>query len=225
MALTISVSVYAQKKTKDKVLTEICDCFEQDDRDVSNYDEYLDLMVRCASMPIINNSDALAKELGIDKNSPNVYEQVGEKMGAELVLNCPKAMEVTLNVLSEDDVFSTEVIESIGEDYDFSDYYDPESYTDDYEDDYEEYDFLTASGKVTNVTGDFPTIITLQTEEGESLQFYWIDAIGEDDEYTVNPSLFIGKQIGLTYELKGLYFASKKEYQDRKVIYLLDFVE
>jgi hypothetical protein len=198
--VTSCFSVMAQT-TMDKTLETVCDCInKKNSEDVVDYDSYLALVIECASPAILKNQEELKDELNITtQDEMAAIEEIGEKVGERLVLECPKFMELTLKVMGEDEEMMDMAL-------------------DQYSDTEAEDDEMTEAGTVVTINKAFPCQITLKNQEGETLNFIWTDPIDIDDQFVSNPDNLKGRKVNIVYFYGELYDAQSGEYVSRKII-------
>jgi hypothetical protein len=98
----------------DKTVDGSCNCISESNADVFDYDSYLDLIMQCCSPLIMQNSEKLQKELGIERmDELEAIEAIGSKVGERLVMECPRFAEMTIKVLGEDPSLMEEVMEEL----------------------------------------------------------------------------------------------------------------
>ena len=212
--LLISGLYYAQSTT-DQVLEESCECIENSNDNISDYESYMGLLVDCMSTKMIIYSDELQEEMGIE-DGPYAMEQMGEKLGERLALECPKFMELTMKVMGQDEEFQEMVMDEMLEEYedDNDDFEFDDSYLNDL--------FETVEGKVLSVSDHFPCEIKVENDEGETLKLYWLDYIVIDDMYVSSPKLLVGKKIEAEYMKEEYIEPSKGEYVTKKLLITMD---
>ena len=198
--VTSCFTVMAQT-TMDKTLETACDCInKKNSEDVVDYDSYLALVIECASPVILKNQEELKDELNITtRDEMAAIEEIGEKIGERLVLECPKFMELTMKVMGEDEEMMDLALEE---------YSDMEA----------ENDEMTEAGTVVTINKAFPCQITLKNQEGETLNFIWTDPIDIDDQFVSNPDNLKGRKVNIVYFYGELYDAQSGEYVSRKIL-------
>lgn len=182
-----------------RTLDDACTCMNNYTEEVSNYDQYMNLIIQCASPLIVQNADELSKELGLEEMSQmDAIEAIGEKVGERLVLECPKFTEITFKVIGEDPTLMEEVMDEYSEE--------------------DESEGMLESGTVVSVSKDIPCQVTVKNDVGETLNFLWIDPIGIDDAYISNPDKLKGKSVEIVYYMGMIYSPKEGTYQNRKVL-------
>jgi hypothetical protein len=182
-----------------RTLDDACGCINNYTEEVANYDQYMNLIIECASPLIVQNADELSKELGLeDMSQMEAIEAIGAKVGERLVMECPKFTEITFKVIGEDPTLMEEVMDE----------YDEEG----------EGEGMIESGTVVSVSKDVPCQITVKNDMGETLNFLWIDPIGIEDAYISNPDKLKGKTVEVVYYMGQIYSPKEGAYQSRKVL-------
>lgn len=225
LILPVYTTLAQSQPVTDAVLEEVCDCINADETEIIDFNGYMDLINKCAAMPIYLHANELADEMNIETGSLMMYEEVGERLGTQLALSCPKMITIIGNVMQNDADFGDNIMDNYNERMEMLSAFDSGEDDFDYSSFAEtNYRQLEATGVVKSVSVEFPCAIMLETDEGETLQFYWLEYIGEDDEYRDNPGLLVGKTITLSYDEMEVYVPARKSYGTKRVIYLLESV-
>lgn len=194
----LQFSVFGQG-AMERTLDDACDCINNYTEEVSNYDQYMNLIIQCASPLIVQNADELSKELGLEEmDQMEQIEAIGEKVGERLVMECPKFTEITFKVIGEDPTLMEEVMDEYSEE--------------------EESDGMIESGTILSVSKEIPCQVTLKNDMGEMLNFLWTDPIGIEEAYISNPDKLKGKKVDIVYYMGMIYSPKDGKYQDRKVL-------
>jgi hypothetical protein len=198
--VTSCLSLMAQT-TMDKTLEIACDCInEKNSDDVVDYDSYLALVIECASPVILKNQEKLKEELNITtRDEMEAIEEIGSKVGERLVVECPKFMEITMNVLGEDEEMMGIAL-------------------DEYTENESEYNDLIEEGTVFSVNKSFPCQLTIKNNQGETLNFLWTEQIDIENQYVSNPDSLKGKKVRLVYYNGEFYDAQSGVYMTRKIL-------
>lgn len=194
----VQLSTYGQGAMQ-RTLDDACGCINNYKEEVSNYDQYMNLIIECASPLIVQNSDELSKELGLEgMDQMEQIEAIGEKVGERLVMECPKFTEITFKVIGEDPTLMEEVMDDYSEE--------------------EESEGMLESGTIVSITKEIPCQVTLKNDMGETLNFLWIEPIGIEEAYLSNPDKLKGKAVDLVYYVGQIYSPKEGTYQSRKVL-------
>ena len=194
----LQFSVFGQG-AMERTLDDACDCINNYTEEVSNYDQYMNLIIQCASPLIVQNADELSKELGLEEmDQMEQIEAIGEKVGERLVMECPKFTEITFKVIGEDPTLMEEVMDEYSEE--------------------EESDGMIESGTILSVSKEIPCQVSLKNDMGETLNFLWTDPIGIEEAYISNPDKLKGKKVDIVYYMGMIYSPKDGKYQDRKVL-------
>ena len=194
----LQFTAFSQGSVK-RTLDDACSCINSYEDDVTNYDQYMNLIIDCASPLIVNNVDELSRELGLeDMSQMDAIEAIGEKVGERLVMECPKFTEITFKVIGEDPTLMEEVMDE----------YTEEDGT----------EGLIETGTVISVTKEIPCQLTVKNDLGETLNFFWIDPIGIDDMYISNPDRLKGRVVDIVYYVSDIYSPKDGTYQSRKLL-------
>jgi hypothetical protein len=208
LILTLSLltgNLVAQNASK-KVIDKSCGCLNNEKTTVKNYDEFMSLIVKCVSPNLGDNLQELKTEFGItEKDLMKSMEMIGEKIGEQMVYDCPKFAEMTMKLLGEDKEFQDLAIEELSKESNAS-------------------ERLAEDGTITTVDiASFPCQLSIQTEGGETINVLWLDEITMDQTYVENPSKLKGKKIQFVYEMRKLYDPKLKKYVSKKVLLEMNF--
>lgn len=206
--LTLSLltgNLVAQKASK-VVIDKSCNCLNNEKTTVKNYDEFMSLIVKCVSPNLGDKLQDLKTEFGItEKDLMKSMEMIGEKIGEQMVYDCPKFAEMTMKLLGEDQEFQDLAIEEISKEGNAA-------------------ERLAEDGMITAVdVTSFPCQISIQTEGGETINVLWLDEITIDQTFVDNPSKLKGKKIQFVYEMRKLYDPKLKKYVSKKVMLEVNF--
>lgn len=205
--LILSTISFSQKTTE-KVLDESCNCITDYKTKVRNYDEYLGMIFECMGANLYTHSEDLAEEMGIDVDAPNAMEAIGEKIGERLAVECPRFLELTIQMLGEDEGFREEAIKGLMEDN-----------QEDEEIELEEELFIYETGVITEVSQTIPCTITLLNEDDETIKVLWLYRLSLDDQYVHQPNSLINKNVSIEYMFDDVYDPSKGAYTSKKVLF------
>ena len=208
LMLTLSLltgNLVAQKASK-VVIDKSCNCLNNEKTTVKNYDEFMSLIVKCVSPNLGDKLQDLKTEFGItEKDLMKSMEMIGEKIGEQMVYDCPKFAEMTMKLLGEDQEFQDLAIEEISKEGNAA-------------------ERLAEDGMITAVdVTSFPCQISIQTEGGETINVLWLDEITIDQTFVDNPSKLKGKKIQFVYEMRKLYDPKLKKYVSKKVMLEVNF--
>lgn len=210
--LFFSLNGFSQDVTE-MVLEESCDCVTKYQKKVRNYEEYLGMIMECMGTNMYAHAEELGDEMGIDVDSPNGMEAIGERMGEHMALECPKFMEYTIQMLGDDQEFREEAIQNmIDED-------------EQVDETYEEELFIYETGRITEISQTIPCTITLVNEDEESIKVMWLYRLAIDEEYVQNPNKLINKNVSIEYMFDDVYDPSKGAYSSKKVLFDLIIIE
>jgi len=193
-------NMVAQKASK-MVIDKSCNCLNKETTEIKNYDEFMSLIVKCVSPNLGDNLQELKTEFGItEKDLMKSMEMIGQKIGEQMVYDCPKFTEMTMKLLGEDKEFQDLAIEELSNESNDS-------------------ERLAEDGTITTIdVTAFPCQLSIQTEGGETFNLLWLDEITIDETYIQNPSKLKGKKIQFVYEMRKLYDPKLKKYVSKKVL-------
>ncbi len=118
VASIISVATFAQRSAIDKVANAACDCINATEfnNDMTSMDAEM-MLGQCMAPSIMENMDALMKEMNLKEFNQESGYQIGIEVGKKLGAMCPKFIELSIilarNANSEDEI--TEEYDESGE--------------------------------------------------------------------------------------------------------------
>lgn len=198
LLLFVSNNAFSQK-TLDKVVSETCDCMNKAPiNDNMNGDEYQALITNCLTTPLVTNYDKLCKELKIaNDGSQESYQQLGSKIAAKLLENCPKFMELSMKVednkTKQKNIDGTVNAEELGK-------------------------VGTATGVVKSIDKKDFYLISITNTMGSKETFIWLRYFTGSSSFENNPAAQVGKNITVTYREIKLYSPTEGDYITYKEI-------
>ncbi len=96
-ASIISVATFAQRSAIDKVANAACDCINatEIDNDMTSMDAEM-MLGQCMAPSIMENMDALMKEMKLKEFNQETGYQIGIEVGKKLGAMCPKFIELSI---------------------------------------------------------------------------------------------------------------------------------
>jgi len=95
VASIISVATFAQRSAIDKVANAACDCINATEfnNDMTSMDAEM-MLGQCMAPSIMENMDALMKEMNLKEFNQESGYQIGIEVGKKLGAMCPKFIEL-----------------------------------------------------------------------------------------------------------------------------------
>lgn len=137
------------------------------------------------------------KKAGYDTEAAGIYEQLGQKVGVELALNCPEFMVVLGAMLKDEDSdFKDKVMERVNAEII------PQTQP----------SIMVSEVKAVEY-GDFVKIV-LRDANDTRKEFYWINSFAGDEALITMDSLenLVGKTVEIGYIEEDVYFHKMKAY-------------
>lgn len=206
-ALVISVATFAQRSAIDKVASAACDCLNSTElnNDMTSMDAEL-MLGQCMSPSIMENMEALMKELKLKEFNQETGYQIGIEVGKKLGAICPKFIELSI-ILAHN--ANTEV--ETTEEYDES----GEQVEGEYSEENAEIGILT--GRYVREEGGAQRYIVVNVDgvEEKLLWLYWFDG---SDDILADPSFYLNKEVYIEYVDLEMFDGISRSYVPVKVL-------
>lgn len=203
--ILFSLATTAQNKS-DLVIKNACDCINKWDTQDMSYDLLVQKLGVCIASDLITYYDELKKEFGITEDDyTESMSMIGQKLGERLALECPRFMELSLQLMQNDNEFKEKVMEEMEK-----------------EDSEKTEVFLGRVEKIKTENG--LTGISVSSQD-ESLYFLWVDKFEGSENFEKNPDSLKGKKVSVAYYEKSFYDSNAKTYVKRKVISKLEVLK
>lgn len=199
----------AQKSAIDKVANAACDCINNSDLDESMTQQDAELFLgQCMAPSIMENMDALMKELKLKEFNQESGYQIGIEVGKKLGAMCPKFIELSLIMARN---ANQEV--PVEEEYD-------ESESDsEIEGEYVEEDaeIGVIQGRFVREEGGTQRYIVINVDgtEEKLLWLYWFDGA---DDLLADPSFYLNREVYVEYVSFEMFDGISRSYVPVKVL-------
>jgi hypothetical protein len=207
VASIISVATFAQRSAIDKVANAACDCINATEfnNDMTSMDAEM-MLGQCMAPSIMENMDALMKEMNLKEFNQESGYQIGIEVGKKLGAMCPKFIELSIilarNANSEDE---------IKEEYDESGEQVEEEYTE------EDAEIGILTGRYVREEGGAQRYIVINVDgvEEKLLWLYWFDG---SDDIQADPSFYLNKEVYVEYVNLDMFDGISRSYVPVKLL-------
>lgn len=199
----------AQRSAIDKVANAACECINNSELEESMTQQDAELFLgQCMAPSIMENMDALMKELKLKEFNQESGYQIGIEVGKKLAAMCPKFIELSIIMArnANDDV-------PVDEEYDESEY-DSEvegEYTE------EDAEIGIAVGRFVREEGGAQRYVVVNVDgvEEKFLWLYWFDGA---DDLLVDPSFYLNREVYVEYINFEMFDGISRSYVPAKVL-------
>jgi len=199
----------AQRSAIDKVANAACECINNSELDESMTQQDAELFLgQCMAPSIMENMDALMKELKLKEFNQESGYQIGIEVGKKLAAMCPKFIELSIIMArnANDEV-------PVDEEYDESEY-DSEvegEYTE------EDAEIGIAVGRFVREEGGAQRYVVVNVDgvEEKFLWLYWFDGA---DDLLVDPSFYLNREVYVEYINFEMFDGISRSYVPAKVL-------
>ena len=207
VASIISVATFAQRSAIDKVANAACDCINATEfnNDMTSMDAEM-MLGQCMAPSIMENMDALMKEMKLKEFNQESGYQIGIEVGKKLGAMCPKFIELSIilarNANSEDEI--TEEYDESGEQVE-------EEYTE------EDTEIGILTGRYVREEGGAQRYIVINVDgvEEKLLWLYWFDG---SDDIQADPSFYLNKEVYVEYVNLDMFDGISRSYVPVKLL-------
>jgi len=186
--LSFSGKTMAQQDTTlaQKISREFCEEFSKKDfARFSGSEMEIGLII----LPIVlKYKNEIEKEWKLSPDNEEDFEKIGERVGAEAALTCPKFQEFIRSNLSE--------ITAMDEDKELK----------------------SVSGTLQRIEENFFQVLTVKTKSGKEERLWWFQFFEGSEELLDNPNKLLKKNIKIKYTEMEVYDPKLKDYRKIKVI-------
>ena len=200
-------AITAQKSTIDKVANAACDCINNAELDESMTQQDAEVFLgQCMAPSIMENMDALMKEMKLKEFNQETGYQIGIEVGKKLGTMCPKFIELSVimarNANSEDE--PTEEYDDSGEQVE-------EEYSE------EEAEIGIITGRYVREEGGAQRYIVINVDgvEEKLLWLYWFDGA---DDLLADPSFYLNREVYIEYVTFEMFDGISRTYIPVKVL-------
>ena len=200
-------AITAQKSTIDKVANAACDCINNAELDESMTQQDAEVFLgQCMAPSIMENMDALIKEMKLKEFNQETGYQIGIEVGKKLGAMCPKFIELSVimarNANSEDE--TTEEYDDSGEQVE-------EEYSE------EDAEIGIITGRYVREEGGAQRYIVINVDgvEEKLLWLYWFDGA---DDLLADPSFYLNREVYIEYVTFEMFDGISRSYVPVKVL-------
>ena len=200
-------AITAQKSTIDKVANAACDCINNAELDESMTQQDAEVFLgQCMAPSIMENMDALMKEMKLKEFNQETGYQIGIEVGKKLGAMCPKFIELSVimarNANSEDE--PTEEYDDSGEQVE-------EEYSE------EDAEIGIITGRYVREEGGAQRYIVINVDgvEEKLLWLYWFDGA---DDLLADPSFYLNREVYIEYVTFEMFDGISQTYIPVKVL-------
>lgn len=197
----------AQKSAIDKVANAACDCINNSELDESMTQQDAELFLgQCMAPSIMENMDALMKELKLKEFNQESGYQIGIEVGKKLGAMCPKFIELSIIMARN---ANQEV--PVEEEYDESG---SEAVV---ESEYEDDEIGVIQGRFVREEGGAQRYIVINVDgvEEKLLWLYWFDGA---DDLLADPSFYLNREVYVEYVSFEMFDGISRSYVPVKVL-------
>ncbi|MFY8077794.1 MAG: hypothetical protein ACOVMJ_04330 [Flavobacteriales bacterium] len=197
----------AQKSAIDKVANAACECINNSELDESMTQQDAELFLgQCMAPSIMENMEALMKELKLTEFNQESGYQIGIEVGKKLGAMCPKFIELSIIMARN---ANQEV--PVEEEYD-------ESESDSVvESEYEDDEIGVIQGRFVREEGGSQRYIVINIDglEEKLLWLYWFDGA---DDLLADPSFYLNREVYVEYVSFEMFDGISRSYVPVKVL-------
>jgi hypothetical protein len=205
-ASILSVATFAQRSAIDKVANAACECINATElnNDMTSMDAEL-MLGQCMAPSIMENMDALMKEMKLKEFNQETGYQIGIEVGKKLGAMCPKFIELSI-ILAHN--ANTEV--ETTEEYD-----EPEQVEGEYSEEDAEIGIIT--GRYVREEGGAQRYIVVNVDgvEEKLLWLYWFDG---SDDIQADPSFYLNRNVYVEYVNLDMFDGISRSYVPVKLL-------
>jgi hypothetical protein len=199
----------AQRSAIDKVANAACECINNSELDESMTQQDAELFLgQCMAPSIMENMDALMKELKLKEFNQESGYQIGIEVGKKLAAMCPKFIELSI-IMARNANDEVPVYEE----------YDESEYDSEVEGEYTEEDaeIGIAVGRFVREEGGAQRYVVVNVDgvEEKFLWLYWFDGA---DDLLVDPSFYLNREVYVEYINFEMFDGISRSYVPAKVL-------
>jgi hypothetical protein len=205
-ASILSVATFAQRSAIDKVANAACECINATElnSDMTSMDAEL-MLGQCMAPSIMENMDALMKEMKLKEFNQETGYQIGIEVGKKLGAMCPKFIELSI-ILAHN--ANTEV--ETTEEYD-----EPEQVEGDYSEEDTEIGIIT--GRYVREEGGAQRYIVVNVD-GVEEKLLWLHGFDGSDDIQADPSFYLNREVYVEYVTMDMFDGISRSYVPVKVL-------
>jgi len=207
-ASIISLATFAQRSAIDKVANAACDCINATEfnNDMTSMDAEM-MLGQCMAPSIMENMDALMKEMKLKEFNQESGYQIGIEVGKKLGAMCPKFIELSIIMARN----ANNEMETVEEEYDDSGEQAEEEYSE------ENAEISTLTGRYIREEGGAQRYIVINVDgvEEKLLWLYWFDG---SDDIQADPSFYLNKEVYVEYVNLDMFDGISRSYIPVKLL-------
>lgn len=202
-------AINAQKSAIDKVANAACDCINNSELDESMTQQDAELFLgQCMAPSIMENMDALMKELKLKEFNQESGYQIGIEVGKKLGAMCPKFIE--LSIIMARNANQEVPVE--------------EEYNESESDSVVESEYVEEDAEIGVIQGRFVReeggaqryiVINVDGVEEKLLWLYWFDGA---DDLLADPSFYLNREVYVEYVSFEMFDGISRSYVPVKVL-------
>ena len=202
-------AISAQKSTIDKVANAACDCINNTELDENMTQADAELFLgQCMAPSIMENMDALMKEMKLKEFNQESGYQIGLEVGKKLGAMCPKFIELSLIMARNANAEAP-----------LEDSYDESESDSEIESEYVEEDseIAVAVGRFVREEGGAQRYVVINVDgvEEKLLWLYWFDGA---DDLLADPSFYLNREVYAEYVSFEMFDVISRSYVPVKVL-------
>lgn len=206
-ASIMSLATFAQRSAIDKVANAACDCINATEinNDMTSMDAEM-MLGQCMAPSIMENMDALMKEMKLKEFNQESGYQIGIEVGKKLGAMCPKFIELSI-IMAHNANSEAEA----SEEYDESGEQVEEEYSE------EDAEIGIMTGRYVREEGGAQRYIVINVEgvEEKLLWLYWFDG---SDDIQADPSFYLNKEVYVEYVNLDMFDGISRSYVPVKLL-------
>jgi hypothetical protein len=202
-------AISAQKSTIDKVANAACDCINNTelDENITQADAEL-FLGQCMAPSIMENMDALMKEMKLKEFNQESGYQIGLEVGKKLGAMCPKFIELSL-IMARNANAEAPLEDSYDE---------PESDSEiESENVEEDSEIAVAVGRFVREEGGAQRYIVVNVD-GVEEKFLWLYFFDGADDLVADPSFYLNHEVYVEYITFEMFDGISRTYIPVKVL-------
>ena len=199
-------AISAQKSSLDKVANAACDCINNKELDENMTQEDAEIFLgQCMAPSIMENMDALMKEMKLKEFNQESGYQIGLEVGKKLGAMCPKFIELSIIMARNANAEAPmEEYEESGSEEEI------ENTEDDTEMGFEQGRFVREEGGAQRYI-----VLNVDGVEEKFLWLYWFDGA---DNLIADPSFYLNREVYLEYMTFDMFDGVSRTYLPVKVV-------
>jgi hypothetical protein len=199
----------AQKSAIDKVANAACECINNTELDQNmNQQDAEMFLAQCMGPSIMQNMDALMKEMKLKEFNQESGYQIGMEVGKKLGAMCPKFIEL-----------SVIMARNANEEVPVEEEYDESESDSELESEYVEEDaeLVVIQGRFVREEGGAQRYIVVSVD-GVEEKFLWLYFFDGSDDIVADPSFYLNHEVYVEYTTIEMFDGISRSYFPAKVL-------